>query len=936
MPAPVPTKASKPNALEIFTDRIEEQKLLREILSPQPSQDLGARVLLTQFYGVGGVGKSTLYLRALEIAANDYEKNVTVIATSFDDNRWGPSSPFTDVLAELCRCLVEQKIIPELTVVLLALHGQQTGRNGESVGGLDAGWQMAFTAMEKGADLTGIPGLGMVVKSAQWVRERSKRQTLRQRLVDLGLWPEEAYGKLNLLDLEKKLSTALYYDLVDWLKAHPRQHLRLLLDGFERLQSSERKEDAQRRLQELIGYFSGQDNRDACDRFRTVIFGRNMLRWDEIYDDPSWREYWNLHILGGLAEADARDFLSKTRTWFAAKGQTALNATLLEYEERMLDAADETVGVHRVFYPFYLKLAVELVERAHQTGKEFELGRAPAELQDRFFRYLEPRELRALMVLSLSEVFDEELFDWLAKERLIEYSQHSFHSQLRREHSYIQAVEGKPGEWRFHRIMEDALHARWHSTAELKKEGANLIKSLLNYYAVPLLQDAEARNLPEPEALNHILSRDDSYYNKLKKSKERGTAIIIKQGPKAKLLDYETWLSLMDSKPWSLEDENHKLSMRSLWSRSNYFNAADQLYRYVIQYHEEKTGPSHPRTLASLNILGSLLLKKGDIGEAEEIFLRALNASEKELGPEHPNSLISLNNLGIALIYRGKHNDAETSFRRAWLGRRKVLGPEDEDTRASSDNLLNLLRHKGDLIEATKCMRVVLADQVSSLQPETLRNLDRTCVLLCEKGDLISAEELYRYAVNICEEKLGLEHPDTLKYIYRLATFLNDKSDLVEAEKLFRKLITAEGKAYGDESERICWPLHSLGDVLNKKGDSIGARQAYSRALTVREKTLGRDHPRTVKSLRFLTSIVERDGDIPEVITLLRRYANTNVGLKKLRYDLARCECLHGNIGEAKKLIADEIESRPSALKEALQNPDFAALHEYIKSIQPT
>ena len=477
MPTPKPTaKNIRPDALEIFTDRVEEQQLLRTLLAPGHATNLGPKVLLTQFYGVGGVGKSTLCKRAGEIASAEFKDTVRVVSTSFDDNRWKEGSGFTEVSAEICRCLVDHKIIPQFTLTLLALHGQQTGRNGEVVGGVDAAWSMAFTAMEKGADLTGIPGLGMVVKGAQWVRERSQRQTLRQRLTDLGLWPEEQYGKLNILDLEKKLSSALYYDLLQWLKDNPGQHVRLLLDGFERLQSSERREDPQRRLQELIGYFAGTDEREACERFRVIIFGRNQLRWDQIYEDPTWRDYWNLHLLGGLAEADARDFLKKTRAWLASKGQAALVEALVKYEERILDASDETMGGQRIFYPFYLNLAVELVERARQSGKELELGRAPAELQDRFFRYLEPRELRALMILALSEVFDEGLFDWLARERLIEYPQHSFHSQLRREHSYIQIVEGGEADWRFHRLMGDALQARWQSTTELKREGPALVQ----------------------------------------------------------------------------------------------------------------------------------------------------------------------------------------------------------------------------------------------------------------------------------------------------------------------------------------------------------------------------------------------------------------------------------------------------------------------------
>ena len=144
MPVPKPTaKNIRPDALEIFTDRVEEQQLLRTLLAPGHSASLGKKVLLTQFYGVGGVGKSTLCKRACAIAVAEFKDAVRVVATSFDDNRWKEGSGFTEVSAELCRCLAEHKIIPRFTLTLLSLHGQQSGRNGEVVAGLDAAWSMA-------------------------------------------------------------------------------------------------------------------------------------------------------------------------------------------------------------------------------------------------------------------------------------------------------------------------------------------------------------------------------------------------------------------------------------------------------------------------------------------------------------------------------------------------------------------------------------------------------------------------------------------------------------------------------------------------------------------------------------------------------------------------------------------------------------------------
>jgi hypothetical protein len=180
MPAPLPNKR-QPDALELFTDRVEEQKTIRHVLQPPLGDALGRQSLLTVFYGVGGVGKSTLCRQACKIAAEEFNDDVRVAVTSFDDDRWREGTAFTDVCAELCRCLVERKIMPQLTVGLLMLHGQQRGRNGDPAGGLDAGWSMAFTALDKGANASNIPGLGLVVDGLTLTSVKELSRLLNQK-----------------------------------------------------------------------------------------------------------------------------------------------------------------------------------------------------------------------------------------------------------------------------------------------------------------------------------------------------------------------------------------------------------------------------------------------------------------------------------------------------------------------------------------------------------------------------------------------------------------------------------------------------------------------------------------------------------------------------------------------------------------------------------
>jgi tetratricopeptide (TPR) repeat protein len=948
MPAPLPNRR-RPDALELFTDRIEEQKTLRHLLQRASGDALGRQYLLTVFYGVGGVGKSTLCRQACKIAAEEFKDDVRVVVTSFDDDRWREGTAFTEVCAELCHCLVERKIMPQLTVGLLLLHGQQTGRNGDPAGGLDAGWSLAFSALDKGANASNIPGLGIVVEGLKWWREHSHRQALRERLKALGLWPEEQYGKLNILDLEKKLSQALYYDLIGWLKDNPKWHLRLILDGFERLQGRDRREDSQKRIQEFIGYFaSGQDS-EACGRFRTILFGREKLRWDELYQDPGWTDCWTQHMLGGLAEKDAKDFLGKTQTWLRSHGQAPLADAVARSETAILDASDENVHGQRVFYPFYLNLAVDLVERARQQGTEPDLGHAPAELQDRFFRYLDKRELRALKILGLSGVFDEAFYDWLARERLIDFPVHSFHTDLRQEHSYFQKVEGCPGDWRFHRLFEDALHAHWQSTEAERAEGGQVVARLLDYYGNPLKQKPE-RDWTEADV----------------ESWRRGMEIIVTQGPELGLLSMDEWGALRETEPWS----------------ADHFRCARyriDFTRRIIKAQERMLGTGDTRMLESLNALGILMIEIGDYPGGIKRFERVIEGREKALGVEHPDTLESIRNLGLALDDAGEYEQAQGLLHRALGGYEKVLGPSHEETLKSAHNLGKLLMNKGDYAGAEAMFRKavegneevlgqenhftalslmglawvmclkrdmvraeelwrraldILTRVVGSEHPDTLMCLNNLGLLQKDLGNYETGEQLLRCVLNAREKTLGQEHPDTLCSVESLGLLLADKGDLENGQALLRRAIAGMERVLGSEHPTTLRSVNSLGHLLSKLGKYDSAQVLFQRALTGWEKALGPKHLNTLLSANNLSITLRQQGNLSGALSLLREFAiKSPECLAGVRYNLGCYECLSGNVEETKRLIAEEVAARPAAREQALKDEDLKVIHDYIRDV---
>jgi tetratricopeptide (TPR) repeat protein len=894
--------------LELFTDRVEEQRLLCEVLQPVLAGDAGRRQLVTVFYGVGGVGKTTLCKRAREIVEEKFAARVLCVEITFDDSRWNPGKQFSEVAAELCRCLIAGGIVPRLTVALLALHAQQTGTGRESGGGVEGRWALALDALDKGVEMAGIPGLSLMVKGAQIVREHFQRQGLRQRLNDLNLWPEEENGHVNVVDLEGKLAQSLFHDVVGWLKDNPDQHLRLLVDGFERLQSHERRDDAQRRLQELVGYFAGTTDAEACGRLRVILFGREKLRWDELYEDPGWRDCWDQHLLGGLAEGDARDFLRKTQSWLRSRGQSPLADALARNEQKILDASDERLKGQRVFYPFYLNLAVELVERARQAGSEPDLGRAPAELQDRFFRYLDKKELRALKILALSEVFDEALYDWLAQERLIDFPVHSFHTELRQEHSYIQPVEGRAGDWKFHRLFEDALHARWRSTEAERTEGIQVVRRLLDHYGGAL------KTKPERDWAAADVE-----------SWRRGMEIIVTQGPELELLRSDDWSSLVAASPWSTKH------YRCLEYRLDFV-------RRILKEQERILGPEHAGTLSTLYKMGNLLHYKGDYASARLFYHRTIAGMETALGPEHPETLNCLNDLGALLFQLGDLAGAEAVFRQALVGREKILGPEDPQTLESVHNLGVLFREKGDSGGGEALLRQALEGRQKVLGPDhakTFFTFNALGEVLLKRGDYSAAEAFYRRALEGRDRVLGPEHPDTLNSVNSLGNLLHAKGDDAGAEALYRRALEARERVLGPEHPDTLRSVYSLGKLLGDKGDYANAERLCIRAREGREKVLGAEHPDSITSVKALAGVLKAKGDRQGALVLLRERASlSSKAYSALRYNLACYECLAGNLEETKRLIAEEIAAKPQACEKALKDDDLKAIHEFIRLSQ--
>jgi tetratricopeptide (TPR) repeat protein len=367
------------------------------------------------------------------------------------------------------------------------------------------------------------------------------------------------------------------------------------------------------------------------------------------------------------------------------------------------------------------------------------------------------------------------------------------------------------------------------------------------------------------------------------------------------------------------------------------FSSAESLHRRALNGREKSLGAEHQDTLIGVSYLGRLLCDKGDYEGAEAFYRRALEGHEKLFGAEHPQTLLTMNDLGMLLSFKGDYEGAEAFYRRALEGHEKLLGAEHPQTLLSVNGLGILLNDKGDYEAAEALHRRALEgwkELLGADHPNTLASMHNLGNLLNDKGDYEAAEALHRRALEGYEKLLGAEHPRTLLSVNCLGNLLRNKGDYEGAEAFYRRALEGHEKLLGAEHPQTLLSVNGLGNLLNDKGDYEAAEALHRRALEGRKELLGAEHPDTLGTVRSLGILLKTSNRRSEALALFREWmVLSEKAANEFRYILACCECLDGNLYEAKHLISKHLTLHPYMKEQALADSDFAAIRDFIEAL---
>jgi tetratricopeptide (TPR) repeat protein len=433
-------------ALKYFTDREGAIKAFERYLNAPASENL--RVLT--FYGVGGIGKTTLVRKLCEDL-----RQANIPHARFDmQTVRDQTQAYREALLQM-RCDLESQFhiqFPRFDLCLAVILARE-GSDPPPLVRINPILQDVFkfaTALFE-APREGLGGLidaaiRRFPKLEAYVRKVFKTEDVIH-LRNLALRDDQA--------LYEELIRRFAQDLKENLPARPGRACRgvLFLDTYEALWSGREVHTAQGRLldewvRQLASYCLGSG-------VLLVISGRDRLRWDE--DNPDWRDWLDQHLLGGLSERDAQAFLSK-----CGVGPPP-DETPTPLQQAIIHCCNTEPGTAVSCHPLYLALCAEIVLNTRQSeGVDpkpdvfwgIPSQRVARELADRFLRSLHNRAMELWVTeLGLTPRFDESA-------ALALYSEHKRHNGCARWESltHFSFVEALPDSfYRLHKTMAEVL-----------------------------------------------------------------------------------------------------------------------------------------------------------------------------------------------------------------------------------------------------------------------------------------------------------------------------------------------------------------------------------------------------------------------------------------------------------------------------------------------
>ena len=837
----------KPRAERIFTDRVDSKDAFRKSIAHinDTSKDKDGKEKNTYkvlaFYGMGGIGKTSLREHLCDMIKKDEELKEQVVYSYIDFQTDFPKDMISkDVFYRLISDRFHKNFGIKFTIFSLAyiIYLKKLNPNLELK-------KHTLPFAEEGDILSGIIEFlsesvgsiaGITTKIVAYAYKNYSNffldDNIKKELVEL--------ENQEVCNIEQELPRFFAYDLANFKKENPNKKVAIFFDTYELLCKTQ-PTDAEKLKQD-------EWTRDFIEQNKNVLFvisGREKLIWE--LADSDWEKVLEQHRLEELSDDDCKSFLNHC------------GITDPDIQERIIKCS---CGV-----PFYLDVCVEIWEK--DKGKEDFKDIKQTEITERLIRYLDRSELATLELLSIASYFNREIFELMVSKFSTGYPATKIDELAK--FSFISS-EDNSKHYTIQRLMKECLQNQLD--AELK---ARAHETMVCYYedklkdlSIKTASSAQAALIQEAfahkEKLEGVEKAIDWLLEKLDIYSECGMLFIFKDmllGLLEKDLDYKKaeilnilGVSYRDIGDYNKAIEYHEKALEirinalgenqpELYNNLgiSYDGLGD--YGKAIEYHEKALeirintlGENHPDVASYYNNLGTVYNSLGDYNKAIEYHEKALEIRINTLGENHPDVADSYYNLGAAYNGLGDYNKAISFFEKALEIEINTLDENHPDIADSYYKLGAACNGLGDYNKAIEYHEKALEIRINTLgenHPDIADSYGVLGVIYYGLGDYGKAIEYYEKALEIEINTLDENHPDIADYYNNLGVVYNDLGDYGKAIEYYEKALEIRINILGENDPDITFYYSNIGESYHGLGDYGKAIEYYEKALEIIE-----------------------------------------------------------------------------------------------------
>ncbi|MBN8589064.1 MAG: tetratricopeptide repeat protein [Rhodothermia bacterium] len=664
----------------LFTDRDKERSLFWDTFSAMniPNETLKKNVLM--YYGVGGMGKTALkdeLLRLLQEQNYDQEANwgeLDFVTPEFRTSTQG--------LAQMRNSLRKQMKFPHFDFAY-SLWWQKVNPHLKLTPGIGF-LEDADLVNDILQTIEDIPLLGQLSKGARGF-DRLK-QTTRDWWLQKSNPDLKQLNSLKPDQVAEHLSYFWAIDVEQWQEQHPEKTLVCLLDTYEALWTDKAKNEGQR-------FTTDQWVRTwvaHCPRVLWVILGRERLAWHERAPENDWNDRIAHQELSDFGPEDAREFLTKSG---------------------LTDRDLQNVLIHGAKgIPFYLQLQYETYQRILEKGETptpSHFAQTPAEILERFLKYLNTEETKLLKTLAPARTFDLALFKTLGAE--FHTSQHELDFNPLVQYSFVRKTENG---YALHELMRQALMES-EPTYTLK-----LHDFLLGHYQ----QSLEEVTHPDNLAPHHASTFSEAFYH------HRNLVGTRQEGHDEMKAWFWTYWEIFDHAGY--------------WT---FLLPETEIMLLQCQQIGDRQGEG-----VTLNNISQIYDAKGNYDTALRYLQQSLDISQ-QIGDRHGEG-VTLNNISQIYQVRGDYDTALRYLQQSLDISQQIGDRKGEGT--TLNNISQIYDAKGDYDTALRYLRQALdiQQQIGDRKGEgtTLNNISQ--ILAEQKKDTKTALVYAKQAFGIAQQ----------------------------------------------------------------------------------------------------------------------------------------------------------------------------------------